>query len=79
MGLSSAIKILRQKSLLTQEEFASKLEVALSTVNRWEKGKARPNLSAMKNIKAFCEEYNLPYSDIESAWIEYPSKEDDQQ
>lgn len=55
MSLGDEIKLIRQKSLLTQGAFADELHVALSTVNRWEKGKARPNLSTMKTIKWFCE------------------------
>ena len=45
--------------------------MAFSTVNRWEQGKSKPNLVAMKNIKAFCEENDVPYADIENAWIDY--------
>lgn len=36
MSLGETIRITRQKSFYTQEEFARKLNVALSTVNRWE-------------------------------------------
>ena len=36
-----------------------------------EEGKSKPNLVAMKNIKAFCEENNIPYADIEDAWLNY--------
>ena len=25
----------------------------------------------MKNIKAFCNENNIPYADIEDAWLDY--------
>lgn len=41
MQLSNSIKMLRQKMLITQEDFAKELGVSPSTVNRWEKGKAR--------------------------------------
>lgn len=34
-------------------------------------GKARPNIKAMKNIKAYCEKNNLPYVDVEEAWLNY--------
>lgn len=36
-----------------------------------EAGKARPNIKAMKNIKAYCEKNNLPYVDVEEAWLNY--------
>ena len=69
MQLSDNIRLLREKYLLTQEEFAKELGVASSTVNRWETGKARPNMTAMRTIKIFCESRNYPYEEIESLWL----------
>lgn len=71
MSLSEEIRMMRQKSFLSQESFARELHVALSTVNRWEKGKARPNLSAMKMIKDFCDLHEYPYNKIETEWLSY--------
>lgn len=76
MGLGESIRINRQKALMTQEEFSKEIKVALSTVNRWEKDKARPNLSAMKSIKSFCEERNLPFDQIEKEWLFFNSNEE---
>lgn len=53
MSLGEAIRMSRQKAFYTQEDFARKLNVALSTVNRWELNKAKPNMKAMKAIKSF--------------------------
>jgi len=36
---------------LTQEQFAAKVGVTYSTVNRWENNKAQPSPLAMKRIK----------------------------
>ncbi len=69
MSLGDLIRITRQKAFYTQEGFAQKLNVALSTVNRWELDKVRPNVKAMRSIKAFCEENDLPYSEIEEQWL----------
>lgn len=69
MNLGEAIRITRQKAFYTQEDFSKHLNVALSTVNRWELNKAKPNVKAMKEIKAFCEENNLNYEMIEEAWL----------
>ncbi len=69
MSLGDTIRITRQKAFFTQEDFAHKLNVALSTVNRWELNKVRPNMKAMKSIKAFCEENNLSYAIIENEWL----------
>lgn len=75
MSLGEVIRITRQKAFFTQDDFAQKLDVSLSTVNRWELGKARPNVKAMKAIKAFCEENGLDYKEIENEWL-YQSKEE---
>jgi len=75
MSLGEAIRVTRQKAFYTQEDFAKKLEVALSTVNRWELNKAKPNMKAMKAIKAFCEDNKLDYEKIENEWLSY-SEED---
>ncbi len=69
MSLGEAIRISRQKAFFTQQDFADKLDVALSTVNRWELNKAKPNMRAMKQIKAFCSENKLDYTIIENEWL----------
>lgn len=71
MNFSEEIKRIRQRSFLTQQDFAKKIGVAFSTVNRWESGRAKPNLKAMKSINAFCLDNNLPYETIEEAWLNY--------
>ena len=53
MAISSEIIVIRQKAFLTQEAFAKELEVAFSTVNRWESGKAHP----------------IPFEALENAWL----------
>ena len=75
MSLGEAIRITRQKSFSTQEDFARKLHVALSTVNRWEMDKVRPNMKAMKSLKNFCEENDLSYEFIENEWLGTSYKE----
>ncbi len=67
--LSDELKKTRQKSFLTQTEFAKEIGVSFSTVNRWESGKGKPNLTAMKNIKQFCENNNISYDEIETEWL----------
>ena len=71
MNFSEEIKRIRQRSFLTQQDFAKKIGVAFSTVNRWESGRAKPNPKAMKSINAFCLENNIPYETIEEAWLNY--------
>ena len=52
MNFPEEIKKLRECALLTQMEFSEIVGVAFSTVNRWEAGKARPNIKAMKDRKS---------------------------
>ena len=74
MNFPERIKKLRERALLTQTEFAELVGVAFSTVNRWEAGKARSNIKAMKNIKAYCEKNGLPYETVEEAWLNFDVK-----
>ena len=71
MSLGETIRITRQKSFYTQEEFARKLNDPLSMVKRWELNKAKPSVKAMRAIKSFCEENNQPYEFIEEQWVGY--------
>lgn len=68
MTYSEEIKRLRQKCFLSQEAFARELNVSFSSVNRWEGGKSKPNMAAMKKIKEFCEIQNIDFSALEKAW-----------
>ncbi len=74
MRFPEEIKKVRERGLLTQMEFAKIVGVAFSTVNRWEAGKARPNIKAMKNIKEYCEKCGIPYKDVEEAWLNFDVK-----
>ena len=73
--LPETIKITRQKAFLSQDAFANELNVSASTINRWETGKVKPNLTAMKNLKDFCERHSLSCEDIEKEWFEFTLKE----
>ena len=69
MDISNEIKVIRQKAFMTQEAFAKALNVAFSTVNRWESGKTNPNMTAMKQLKKFCDENNISYDELENVWL----------
>lgn len=75
MKFPEEIKRIRQRCLLTQEEFAKEVQVAFSTVNRWEGGKAKPNFTAMKNIKKFCLKNDIDSASVEEAWLDYKVEE----
>lgn len=74
MEFPEEIKRIRQKCFFTQHDFAKEIQVAFSTVNRWEGGKAKPNLIAMKNIKEFCLRNDIEYASVEEAWLEFEVK-----
>lgn len=74
MTLGESIRTSRQKAFFTQQNFAKTLNVALSTVNRWEQNKAKPNMKAMKSIKTFCIDNDLDYTPIENAWLTIAQK-----
>lgn len=74
MRFPEEIKRIRQRCFLTQNDFAKEVQVTFSTVNRWEGGKVKPNLSAMKNIKEFCLKNDIAYSSLEEAWLDYEVK-----
>ena len=46
------IKSLRRKMGLTQEDLARKIDVSLSTVQRWEKRQTRPTRLARRELKS---------------------------
>lgn len=69
MRLQDSIRKVRQKVFLSQEAFAKELSVSPSTITRWETGKGKPNLSALKRISVFCSEHDLSFDDIEAAWF----------
>lgn len=45
------IKALRERFGLTQAELAQKLDVALSTVSRWESGQRKPHRRTIKDLR----------------------------
>lgn len=75
MSLSETIKLTRQKLFMSQETFANEINVSVATINRWENGRSKPNLVAMKSIKSFCEKYNLPFENIETEWLSRSEEE----
>jgi DNA-binding transcriptional regulator YiaG len=50
------VKQLRDKLELTQEQLAHKLGVTVKTVNRWERGRAKPSPLAVKLLDQLSEQ-----------------------
>ena len=68
MTCSEEIKKIRQKCFLSQEALGRELGVSFSSINRWESGKTKPNMSAMKKIKEFCKAQGVDFSALEAEW-----------
>lgn len=62
MKFQESIKKVRLTKFLTQEDFAKEIGVSFATVNRWETGKAKPNLRAMKRIDTYCTDNNIDFN-----------------
>lgn len=56
-------KELRDKLILTQQEFAKLLCVSFASVNRWENGKFEPNIKVKRKIVELCKESNINVED----------------
>ena len=59
MNYASIVKRLRDKLILTQEEFAKLLGVSYMSVNRWESGKYAPTIKVKRKIVELCKENNV--------------------
>lgn len=74
MAYSEEIKKIRQKCFLSQEAFGRELGVSFSSINRWESGKRKPSLSAMKKMKDFCDAHNFDFKALEEQWTQIENK-----
>lgn len=54
--LSEMVKELRAQLDLTQEQFAAKIGVTWSTVNRWENGRGKPSPLALGHVVEIVQE-----------------------
>ncbi len=61
VSFSHDIRVIRQRSLLSQEAFAQELGVSFTTVNRWESGKSKPSYKAMKQIDDYCKAHGFDF------------------
>lgn len=59
MNYSKLIKVYRNKTLITQEEFAKMLGVSFVTVNRWENGHFNPTMKTKRKLKELFQKEGL--------------------
>lgn len=74
MAYSEEIKKIRQKCFLSQKTFGRELGVSFSSINRWESGKRKPSISAMKKMKDFCDAHNFDFKALEEQWTQIENK-----
>ncbi len=56
MNYRVIVKNLRDKLVLSQQEFAILLGVSFTSVNRWENGKSEPTIKVKRKILNLCKE-----------------------
>lgn len=54
-----AIKELRTKMMLSQQEFAMVLGVSFASINRWENGAHEPTIKTKRKLRALFKEYDV--------------------
>lgn len=59
MNYQRLVKELRNKLILTQQEFAELLGVSFSSINRWESGRHEPTMKIKRKLVELCKKYNV--------------------
>jgi DNA-binding XRE family transcriptional regulator len=59
MNYQRLVKELREKLILTQQEFANLLGVSFASINRWETGRHEPTIKVKRMIVELCKENNI--------------------
>lgn len=64
MDYANLIKILREKMILSQTEFAALLGVSYNSVNRWENGVFEPTIEIKRKLVEMFKKYNIEQEDM---------------
>lgn len=67
MNFPEIVKIVREKSDMSQEDLARALNVSFATINRWENGKTHPNKLTLAVFFDFCKQQGLDM-EISKGW-----------
>jgi DNA-binding XRE family transcriptional regulator len=59
MDYQRLVKELREKLILSQQEFANFIGVSFASINRWETGKHKPTIKVKRKIVELCKENNM--------------------
>lgn len=69
IDISKLISDLRQRLGISQEKLAAQLRVSLPTINRWEKGKTRPDAMALHVIEQYIQRLGPSYNDLRELYF----------
>ncbi|MGH7412369.1 MAG: type I restriction-modification system subunit M N-terminal domain-containing protein, partial [Candidatus Methylomirabilis sp.] len=69
VNISKLITHLRQRLGISQEKLAAQLRVSLPTINRWEKGKTRPDAMALHVIEQYLQRLGSEYTDLHQRYF----------
>ena len=61
MSLGNDIKLLRQRCLLSQQDFAKELGLSFTPIIRIESGKSKPTYKTMKLIDDYCKKNAIDF------------------
>src|SRR3972149_10358443 len=67
--ISGLISGLRQRLGISQEKLAAQLKVSLPTINRWEKGKTKPDAMALHIIEQYLQRLGPEYADLHQRYF----------
>jgi putative transcriptional regulator len=70
------VQALRNRTGLTQEQFAARLGVTFPTVSRWEHGRARPSPLALRQIEALLRELREEGHDLLETYFGQEERDD---
>ncbi len=73
MTAGEALKEIRAKLGITQEELAHSIHVTFNSVNRWENNKSNPNKMARALLTGFCEKNGIDKELIEVFSVRHKS------
>jgi len=71
--IADLISELRERTGLSQEKLAARLNVSLPTVGRWEKGRSRPAGLALESIRTFIESLGAEHADLIEEYLNAPA------
>jgi DNA-binding transcriptional regulator YiaG len=63
MEFKDKVKFVRQKLILSQQEFAKVLGIGFSTLNRWENGLQEPHYRGQRSFKELCEKHGIKFEE----------------